>query len=51
MDAQLMIRLQAEKAERLLHEGDDMVSQQRWDMAANRYYYECHHMVHAALST
>lgn len=48
MDAQLMIRLQAEKAERLLHEGDDMVSQQRWDMAANRYYYACYHMVHAA---
>lgn len=25
-----------------------MVEQKRWDMAANRYYYACYHMVHAA---
>ena len=28
-----------------------MVCQSRWDMAANRYYYACYHMVHAAFVT
>jgi uncharacterized protein (UPF0332 family) len=51
MDAKLLIKLQTEKAERLLQEGDDMVEQKRWDMAANRYYYACYHMVHAAFIT
>ena len=30
MDAKLLIKLQTEKAERLLQEGDDMVCQSRW---------------------
>ena len=51
MDAKLLIKLQTEKAERLLQEGDDMLEQKRWDMAANRYYYACYHMVHAAFIT
>ena len=51
MDAALLIKLQTEKAERFLLEGDDMVKQQRWDMAANRYYYACYHMVHAVFIT
>ena len=51
MDAQLLITLQKEKAYRFLQEADDMVIQQRWNLAANRYYYECYHMVHAAFIT
>ena len=51
MDANLLIKLQTEKSERLLQEGDDMVNQKRWDLAANRYYYACYHMVHAAFIT
>ena len=51
MDAPLLIKLQTEKAERFLAEGDDMVHQQRWDMAANRFYYACYHMVHAVFIT
>ena len=47
MDAKLLIKLQTEKAQRFLQEGDDMLGQKRWDMAANRYYYACYHMVHA----
>jgi len=51
MDAKLLIRLQTEKAQRFLQEGDDMLGQKRWDMAANRYYYACYHMVHAVFIT
>ena len=47
MDAPLLIKLQTEKAERFLVEGDEMVRQQHWDMAANRFYYACYDMVHA----
>ena len=51
MDAPLLIKLQTEKAERFLVEGDEMVRQQHWDMAANRFYYTCYHMVHAVFIT
>lgn len=51
MDAALLMKLQADKAERFLLEGDDMVQQHRWDIAANRYYYACYHMVHAVFIT
>lgn len=51
MDAKLLIKLQTEKAQRFLLEGDDMLGQKRWDMAANRYYYACYHMVHAVFIT
>ncbi len=51
MDAKLLIKLQTEKAQRFLQEGDDMLGQKRWDMAANRYYYACYHMVHAVFIT
>ena len=51
MDAKLLIKLQTEKAQRFLQEADDMLEQHRWDMAANRYYYACYHMVHAVFIT
>ncbi len=51
MDTKLLIKLQTEKAQRFLQEGDDMLGQKRWDMAANRYYYACYHMVHAVFIT
>ena len=28
-----------------------MVLQKRWDLAANRYYYACYHIIHAAFIT
>ena len=48
MDAQLLINLQKEKSHRFLKEADDMVLQRRWSLAANRFYYACYHIVHAA---
>lgn len=51
MDTNLLIKLQTEKAQRFLQEGDDMLEQKCWDMAANRYYYACYHMVHAVFIT
>ena len=48
MDSNLLIKLQTEKAQRFLQEADDMVLQKRWDLAANRFYYACYHIVHAA---
>jgi uncharacterized protein (UPF0332 family) len=51
MDSNLLIKLQAEKAQRFLQEADDMVLQKRWDLAANRFYYACYHIVHAAFIT
>ena len=47
MDARLLITLQIDKAVRFLQEADEMLKQNRWDLAANRYYYACYHMVHA----
>ena len=51
MDSNLLIKLQTEKAQRFLQEADDMVLQKRWDLAANRFYYACYHIVHAAFIT
>ena len=51
MDTNLLIKLQTEKAHRFLQEADDMVLQKRWDLAANRFYYACYHIVHAAFIT
>lgn len=51
MDAVLLITLQKEKAHRFLQEADDMIQQQRWSLAANRLYYACYHIVHAAFVT
>ena len=51
MDKELLIKLQKEKSHKMLTEANDMVEQKRWDIAANRYYYACYHMVHAAFIT
>lgn len=47
MDKELLIKLQKEKSFRMLQEADDMLLQKRWDIAANRYYYACYHMLQA----
>ena len=47
MDKELLIKLQKEKAYKMLSEADDMVEQKRWDIAANRYYYACYHILQA----
>jgi len=48
MDApnkQLLVRLQLEKARKLLSQANEMYAMEHWDMAANRYYYACFHAV------
>ena len=47
MDTKTLVSLQKDKAHRFLQEADDMLQQQRWNLAANRYYYACYHIVHA----
>jgi len=51
MDAVLLIKLQTDKARQFLQEADDMFLQKRWSLAANRFYYACYHIVHAAFIT
>lgn len=48
MDKQLLISLQVEKSHKFLDEANEMAKQERWDLAANRYYYACFHIVQAA---
>ena len=48
MDKQLLISLQTAKAHKFLDDANEMVNQKRWDLAANRFYYACFHMVQAA---
>ena len=45
MDKDLLVKLQRDKSRRILSEADDMVEQERWDIAANRYYYACYHIL------
>ena len=47
MDKELLLKLQQEKAYRMLSEADDMMEQKRWGIAANRYYYACYHILQA----
>ena len=47
MDKELLVKLQKEKAYRMLSEANDMVEQKRWDISANRYYYACYHILQA----
>lgn len=45
MDKELLIKLQKEKSHRILAQANDMVEQKRWDIAANRFYYACYHIL------
>lgn len=47
MDLHVMINLHRGKSHRFLDDADAMVQQQHWDLAANRYYHACFHIVHA----
>ena len=47
MDKELLIKLQKDKSHKMLADADEMVIQRRWDIAANRYYYSCYHMLQA----
>jgi uncharacterized protein (UPF0332 family) len=47
MDKELLIKLQKDKSHKMLADADEMVIQKRWDIAANRYYYACYHMLQA----
>ena len=43
----ILENLQVEKAQRFLRQADEMVELKHWDLAANRYYYACFHIVQA----
>lgn len=45
MDKDTLITLQKEKSHKMLADADAMTEQKRWDIAANRYYYACYHML------
>ena len=47
MDKELLIRLQIEKSHRVLTDANDMVIQERLEIAANRFYYACFHILQA----
>ena len=47
MDNELLIKLQKDKSHKMLADANDMVDQKRWDIAANRYYYACYHILQA----
>lgn len=40
-----LVRQQANKAEAFLSQADEMCLLRHWDLAANRYYYACFHIV------
>lgn len=41
----LLVNQQIAKAEKFLSQADDMCNQCLWDLASNRYYYSCFHIV------
>lgn len=41
----ILISRQREKATLMLSQADEMLSLKHWDIAANRYYYACFHVV------
>lgn len=41
----ILVNQQIAKAEKFLSQADDMCSQNLWDLASNRYYYACFHIV------
>lgn len=47
MDKELLVTLQKEKSHKMLTDANAMVEQKRWDIAANRFYYACYHMLQA----
>ena len=42
---EILVRQQANKANTFLSQADEMCKLGHWDMAANRYYYACFHIV------
>lgn len=42
---QILVKQQIDKAETFLSQADEMCSLHHWDLAANRYYYSCFHIV------
>ena len=46
-DRQSMIIHHREKAHHILEQADLMMTMEQWDLAVNRYYYACFHIVQA----
>lgn len=44
-ERQILVSQQVSKARNFLEQADEMIAMKHWDMAANRYYYACFHMV------
>lgn len=42
---QILVKQQISKAESFLMQADEMLSLRHWDLAVNRYYYSCFHIV------
>lgn len=41
----ILVSQQINKAEKFMAQADNMFAQNLWDLAANRYYYSCFHIV------
>ena len=46
-ERQLLIERQLEKSHRFLLQADEMIALEHADLAVNRYYYACYHIVQA----
>lgn len=46
-EIETLINLHLEKADSFLSQADEMCNLNHWDLATNRYYYACFHIIHA----
>lgn len=46
-ERQILVKMQVERAHRFINQADEMMSLNYSDMAVNRFYYACFHIVHA----
>lgn len=49
LNDEYFVTREREKADKMLKDADTMLQMEYWDMAANRYYYACYHLVTALL--
>lgn len=46
-ERQILVKMQVERAHHFINQADEMMSLNYSDMAVNRFYYACFHIVHA----
>lgn len=44
-DKKELVKLQLERADKFLSQADEMLANNHFDIAANRYYYACYHAI------